>query len=64
MTACIPTRHKPMIILVILNNQPRGGIQQSRQPVKGRHFTEGRYLIVGMIWFFWGRHLLGYLVDT
>ena len=30
--------------------------------------TGAAYLVyialVGMMWFFWGRHLLGYLVDT
>ena len=59
MTKYVPTRHQLMIILVILSNQP--GVQQ---PEKGRHLAEGWYLIVGMIWFFLGWHLLGYLVDT
>ena len=46
LTEYVPTRHQPMIMLVILSKQSRGGIQQSAEPVKGRHLTEGRYLIV------------------
>ena len=35
MTKCVPTRHQPMIILVILSNQPRGGTQQSAATGEG-----------------------------
>ena len=35
MTEYVPTRHKPMIMLVILNNQLRGGTQQSTATGEG-----------------------------
>ena len=35
MTEYVPTRHQPMIILVILSNQPRGGTQQSAATGEG-----------------------------
>ena len=49
MTDYVPTRHQPMIILVILSGQPRGGTQQSAAAGEGVALDEGRYLIVGMI---------------
>ena len=45
-------------------NQLRGGTHQSAATGEGAALDDGRYLIVGMIWFFLGRRLLGYLVDT
>ena len=35
MAEYVPTRHQPMIILVILSNQPRGGTQQSAATGEG-----------------------------
>ena len=35
MTEYVPTRHQPMIMLVILSNQPRGGTQQSAATGEG-----------------------------
>ena len=35
MTEYVPTRHQPLIIPVILSNQPRGGTQQSAASSEG-----------------------------
>ena len=63
-TEYVPTRHQPMIILVILSNQPRGGNQQNAATGKGVVLARGAVSDCRYDWFFLRRHLLGYLVDT
>ena len=41
MTEYVTTRHQPMIILVILSNQPRGGTQQSAATGEGATLDRG-----------------------
>ena len=79
MTKNDPTKHRPMKILVILRivllirpidlsergrQSTLGRHSAVRQPVKGRHLTEGQYLIIVIIWFFLGSLQLSYLVHT